>query len=145
MKSLKVISFFLLTICLTSALSVLSAKPVLADIAGDMTHAFNKGQIKELSGLYTRDAVVMPPSSEILTGWTAISHYWEGLRQAGFREYNIYNVELRTVGDIAYQTGLWQAIRKDPAGNIIRLEGNISNVLTREKNGNWKIKMQSWN
>jgi len=145
MKALKSVSFLLATFCLSMTLTVLSAKPVLADITGDMAQAFNNGQITELTGLYTRDAVVMPPSSEILTGWTAIAHYWGGLRQAGFSEYNIYNVELRTVGDIAYQTGLWEALRKDPAGNIIRLDGNISSVLARQKDGTWKIKMQSWN
>ncbi|MGH8120321.1 MAG: hypothetical protein ACRESK_06880, partial [Gammaproteobacteria bacterium] len=68
-----------------------------------------------------------------------------GLRQAGFNEHNIYNIELRAVGAIAYQSGLWEVVRKDPAGNINRLDGNISNVLIRDKNGAWKIKMQSWN
>lgn len=142
---MKTILKTLVSLCLTLFLTAAMGNAVKADLSVDLSQAFNKGRIEDLAGLYTSDAVVMPPSSEILTGNAAIEQYWNGLRAAGFGEYNIYNVELRISGDTAYQTGLWQATRKDAAGNVIRLEGNISNVLTRQKSGDWKIRLQSWN
>ena len=134
-----------MTLFLTTAMAVVDDKSAITNVTGDIGSALNKGQTADIVKLYTDSAVVMPPSSEILTGQAAIKQYWDGLRKAGFYEYNIYNVAISTVGDTAYQTGLWQAVRKDTAGNIIRLEGNISNVLAKQKDGTWKIKMQSWN
>ena len=145
MTTLKKLAFLCMTLFLTSAMAVVDEKSAIANVTGDIGSVLNNGQASAIVKLYTDNAVVMPPSSEILTGQAAIKQYWDGLRKAGFYEYNIYNVAISTVGDTAYQTGLWQAVRKDTAGNIIRLEGNISNVLAKQKDGTWKIKMQSWN
>ena len=145
MTTLKKLAFLCMTLFLTSAMAVVDEKSAIANVTGDIGSVLNNGQASAIVKLYTDNAVVMPPSSEILTGQAAIKQYWDGLRKAGFYEYNIYNVAISTEGDTAYQTGLWQAVRKDTAGNIIRLEGNISNVLAKQKDGTWKIKMQSWN
>lgn len=134
-----------MTLFLTTAMAVVDDKSAIATITGDIGKAFSKGHTADLIKLYTDNAVVMPPSSEILTGQEAIKHYWDGLRKVGFTEYTIRDIALNIVGNTAYQTALWEAVRKDPAGNTIRLEGNISSVLAKQKDGTWKIKMQSWN
>ncbi len=106
--------------------------------------AINKGNTAELAKLYAKDAVVMPPSSEILASPEAIRNYWDGLRKVGVNEYTVRTVETRIEGDTAYQTALWEATRTAD-GQAIQFEGNISNVLERQKDGSWKIRLQSWN
>lgn len=106
--------------------------------------AINEGNTAELAKLYARDAVVMPPSSEILASPEAIRNYWDGLRKVGVNDYTVRTIETRIEGDTAYQTALWEATRTAD-GQSIQFDGNISNVLERQKDGTWKIRLQSWN
>jgi len=107
--------------------------------------AINQGDTTQLVGLYADNAVMMPPSSEILSDQGAIKNYWDDLREVGIDAYAINIVDLRINGDTAYQTILWEATRNAADGNVIQFDGNMSNVLERQKDGTWKIKLQSWN
>jgi uncharacterized protein (TIGR02246 family) len=107
--------------------------------------AINQGDTTQLVGLYADNAVMMPPSSEILSDRGAIKNYWDVLRGVGIDAYAINTVDLRINGDTAYQTILWEATRNAADGNVIQFDGNMSNVLERQKDGTWKIKLQSWN
>lgn len=107
--------------------------------------SLDQGKTKELMNLYTENAVVFPPSSEILTGRTEIQAYLDGLRAAGFKEYTLSNVDTNINDSTIYGTALWEAKRLDGEGNVIMLEGNISSVFERQVDGSWKIKFQSWN
>lgn len=107
--------------------------------------SFNEGNTVSLMTLYAKDAMVFPPSSEILDSATTIKAYLDGLRDVGFNSYSISEVEMQVKGDTAYSTSLWEATRIDAAGNEITLDGNITNVIERQEDGSWKIKLQSWN
>ncbi len=109
------------------------------------TSSFDKGNSEDLMALYTENAVVFPPSSEILEGQVAIIRYLEGLKKVGVTEYAISNVDMNIKGDIAYETAIWEATRVDTNGTVFNFEGNITNVLEKQKDGSWKIKLQSWN
>ena len=133
-------------------LSVSGLANAVADEAGAINAlnskwdvAINKGDTRQLVSLYTDNAVMMPPSSEILTDQNAIKNYWDALREVGIDVYAINTVDLRINGDTAYQTVLWEATRNAADGNVIQFDGNMSNVLERQKDGTWKIKLQSWN
>ena len=145
MKALKKLAAVCLSLILTTTMANMDDRSAIAQVMGDLGQAFNKGQTLELVKLYADDAVFMPPSSEILTGQEAIRKYWDGLRNVGFNEYVIRDISLSIVGNTAYQTALWETVRQDSAGNVIKLDGNISSVLERQKDGTWKIKLQSWN
>lgn len=107
--------------------------------------SFEKGNTEALMALYTENAVVFPPSSEILEGPEAIVAYLEGLKEIGVTEYSISNVDTEIKGNTVYETALWEATRVDASGTIFNFEGNITNVLERQNDGSWKIKLQSWN
>jgi ketosteroid isomerase-like protein len=145
MKTLNKLVLLCLSLILSSAMAFADDKSAITKVMGDLDNAFTQGQTVDLVKLYTHDAVFMPPSSEILTGHEAIKKYWDGLRKAGFNEFSTSDITLNTVGNTAYQTALWEAVRKDTAGNIVKLDGNISSVMKRQKDGSWKITLQSWN
>ncbi len=107
--------------------------------------ALNTGNTTALQNIYTEDAVVMPPSSEILTDRDAIKTYWDGLLGVGVSEYSVDTVDIRFDDNVAYQTLLWEATRTDIEGNTFQFNGNMSNVLKRQQDGGWKISLQSWN
>jgi ketosteroid isomerase-like protein len=106
---------------------------------------FDQGNTEALMGLYSENAVVFPPSSEILEGRKAIQTYLQGLKEVGVKEYSISNIDTDIKENTVYESALWEATRVDSEGNIIKLEGNISNVFERQNDGSWKIKFQSWN
>lgn len=110
-----------------------------------MAKSFGKGDIAQMVDLYTRDAVMLPPSSEILSNQEDIKRYWDGLRKIGVYDYSIYAVNHDIEGNVAYATALWEARRKTANGNVITMDGNISNVYEKQDDGSWKIRLQSWN
>lgn len=107
--------------------------------------SFSEDNTGRLMSLYSEDAVMFPPSSEILEGKPKIVAYLEGLKKVGVTKYDISSVDLNVEGNMAYETGLWEATRVDDDGNVIKLDGNITNVLEKQNDGSWKIKLQSWN
>jgi ketosteroid isomerase-like protein len=146
MKSLK--NLILLLILVSSSGYVASAALETMDIESFNNvweSGFEEGNTEGLMGLYTENAVVFPPSSEILKGRTAIQAYLEGLREVGVKEYSISNVGTDIKENIVYEAALWEATRVDNEGNVIKLQGNISNVFEKQNDGSWKIKFQSWN
>ena len=120
--------------------------PAKIDSTNDSwSQALNQGSSADLIKFYTADAVVLPPSSEILANHAAIKGYWDGLHRIGVNKYTVYDVDLKIEGNIAYQTALWEATRITPEGTTIEFDGNLSSVFERQPDGSWKIKLQSWN
>ena len=107
--------------------------------------SFAEDNTGHLMSLYSENAVMFPPSSEILEGKSEIVAYLEGLKKVGFSEYSISSIDLDVKGDTAYTTALWEATRVAADGKVIKLDGNITNILEKQDNGSWKIKFQSWN
>lgn len=103
------------------------------------------GQTVGLLDMYTENAIVIPPTSEILSDPSAIEGYWAEVMASGVSEYVIDTVNLHVEGDVAHQTALWQASIMTEDGNVIHFDGAMTNVLERQDDGLWKIRMQSWN
>jgi ketosteroid isomerase-like protein len=103
------------------------------------------GKTIELIDMYTDDAIIIPPTSEILTGTTAIKGFWDEILKGGVSEYVIDTINLHIDGNTAHQTAYWQAHLTAANGEIIQFDGTMTNVLERQENGQWKISMQSWN
>ena len=146
MKTLKVL--IIVSILSMSSSLAFSHTSDTMDIEALMTKwamSFGQGKADALMDLYTENAMVFPPSSEILDCPSAISTYLLALREVGMKQYTISNVDLDIKGDTAYETGLWEVTRIDTNGDAIMLEGNITNVFEKQKDGSWKIKLQSWN
>lgn len=111
----------------------------------DMVKRFEDGEITQMVDLYARDAVMLPPSSEILSNQEDIKRYWDNLRKIGVYDYSIYAINHDIEGNVAYATALWEAKRKVANGDVITMDGNISNVYEKQDDGSWKIRLQSWN
>ncbi len=146
MKSIKSLIFIpILALASTTVASATLESNDIENFNNVWSSGYTQGNTEGLTGLYTENAVVFPPSSEILEGRTEIQAYLEGLRKAGVSEYSIFNVDTDIQENIIYESALWEATRVDNEGNITKLEGNISNVFEKQNDGSWKIKFQSWN
>ena len=146
MNILKPISALLLTTALISGVSAeINESSAITAIDSNWSESFNAGQISTLFDMYTHNAVVIPPSSEILSYQAAITSYWNELRNIGMGEYRIDTIDVLIEGDIAYQLALWEATLTTADGNTTLIDGTMTNVLQRQPDGHWKIRLQSWN
>ena len=57
--------------------------------------------------LYTEDAVVLPPSLEIIATADNINHYWFEEISPAIDGFELESLSIRTNGDTAYQTAVW--------------------------------------
>ena len=106
--------------------------------------AFNSGDADALASLYTEDAIVVPPSLEILDAQEEIKNYWANQYMEGTDNFRVQTINLRIHGDVIYQTAVWVATVTSN-GISTDLEGEMTNVMSRQQDGSWKIQLQSWN
>ncbi len=108
-------------------------------------YAMNTGNAYALSGLYTSDAIVMPPSDETLMRTDSIRSYWGNIVGNGVINHSIDSLDIHIDGDTAYQAAIWSAIQVDDEGFEIPVGGNLVTIFERQEDGSWKQKLQSWN
>lgn len=106
--------------------------------------AVNSGDATALASLYTSDAVLVSPGTEIVSAPGAISEFWAAKRKAGASDFQVVSVNERTEGNRVYQSAVW-ASTFNSNGQISEMEGQMTNVLVRQDDGRWKIQLQSWN
>lgn len=106
--------------------------------------AFNAGDTDALAKLYSEDAIVVPPSLEILNAPGKIKDYWANQILSGTNNFRVQTINLRVQGDVVYQTAVWIATVTSN-GVATDLDGEMTNVIARQTDGSWKIQLQSWN
>ena len=106
--------------------------------------AFNAGDTDALTSLYSEDAIVVPPSLEILNAPEEIKDYWTNQILSGTDNFRVQTINLRVQGDVIYQTAVWIATVTSN-GVATDLDGEMTNVIARQTDGSWKIQLQSWN
>jgi ketosteroid isomerase-like protein len=106
--------------------------------------AFNAGDTDALTRLYSEDAIVVPPSLEILNAPEKIKDYWINQILSGTDNFRVQTINLKVQGDVIYQTAVWIATVTSN-GVATDLDGEMTNVIARQTDGSWKIQLQSWN
>ena len=106
--------------------------------------AFNSGDTTALANLYAEDAIVVPPSLEILNAQKEIELYWANQILTGTDNFRVQTINLRRHGDVIYQSAVWIATVTSN-GVATDLDGEMTNVIARQQDGSWKIQLQSWN
>ena len=145
---MKLMKYTVLLMTLLASVNLVAKADAVSELEAvnsAMEQNFNNSEISALTNMYAKDAVMLPPSSEILSSPAAITKYWSDLKDVGVNEYSVYLVDLKVEGNVAYTTSLWEASRKVAGNDAIIMNGNISSVYEKQKDGSWKIKLQSWN
>ena len=106
--------------------------------------AIDRGDAAAAAGLYTEDARLLPPNSEVVVGRDAIQDFIRGGIEAGARDYQFMQAEVRVMGEIAYDRGEIQFSVQPEKGEPMMGKSKYVCVWTRE-NGEWKIDVCIWN
>ena len=104
--------------------------------------AFNSGDMKQLGGLYTKDALLItnakPEKGE------AIEAFFAGMKAKGFEGHKITVQSAQAKGDVVIATGRWEITGPADGGAKKKFEGNWVNVLERQ-GGALKTTLHTWN
>lgn len=110
-------------------------------LAAQFTDAFAQRNTAAIADLYTEDAKVFPPGSDIVSGRVAIEEFWRGAMEAGIARVALSVEEATAVGGIAYEVGRYTLF--DSAGAPMD-EGKYV-VVWRETEDGWRLHRDIWN
>lgn len=102
--------------------------------------AFGKSDAKLIAAMYAADAVLLPPSHDVLKGPAAVEKFFAGLFTAGFTNHKLELVEANGTPDLIVAAAKWSAQSKSgPAGGIATHE------FVRQANGGLKLRLHTFN
>ena len=109
------------------------------------SEAYARGDAKALSAMYTSDAIVFPPDSEMIRGNEAIGEFWKATRDSGVQSAALTTVDVERSGDVAYEVGkvslTIQPAGKEPTTAVAKYVV----VWKRQTDGAWKLHRDIWN
>lgn len=141
----KLNALLLMSLITTSATALAGPVTSVTEISEEWRQNFNAGSKDSLMKLYSEEAVLFQYNNEIVDGPEAINDYLNRLNYLNVEDYIIWDVEMDENGDVAYETALWQATTIDENGQTVSYDLNVTNVIEKQQDGSWKIRMQRWN
>jgi uncharacterized protein (TIGR02246 family) len=102
--------------------------------------ANNAGDAAALTALYTKDAVVMPPGADPVSGTKAIQAMFTA-DVAQKAQMALTQKDVTGFGDYALETGSFVATSKDGK----HLDHGSFMTLLKKDGGSWKIYRDTWN
>ena len=101
--------------------------------------AYRRNDPDAIAGLYTADAVLLPPGHELIRGRDDIRKYWGGGMEAGFA---MDTVRIEIAGGSGYVVGRYYV---PPDAEDDAETGKFVIALRRDPDGVWRITADIWN
>ncbi len=106
----------------------------------------NASDAAGLTGLYTNDAVLMPPNQEPVIGDQAIESWFQTTFDQFSIEFTLASDELEVVGDLAFDGGTYMiALTPKADGEPMEERGKYIVILRKQVDGSWKLVRDIWN
>ena len=119
----------LFTLLIISAASIAQAQdPVRKAIEANskqFIEAFNKGDAAAVANMYTVDARVLPPNSDMIEGRANIQKFWQGAMTAGVKMVSLETAQVETTGNIAVEIGRYTSTVPGAGGVTTTDKGNM--------------------
>lgn len=107
--------------------------------------AFNRGDAAAVAQMYTEQATIMPPDSEMVTGRDAIQKFWQGAMQAGLRNMTLKSIRVDEFGGAAArEIGRFSMEAPGPQDRMRAVDGKYV-VVWLKSGDDWKIDTDIWN
>ena len=101
-----------------------------------------KRNIDALSQVYTRNARILPPGSEMITGLENIKNFWRSaIESMGVKAAKLQTVEFEPLGDTGFEIG--RARLEFAAAGAQPVDVKYV-VLWKREDGQWKWHVDMW-
>ena len=106
--------------------------------------AVRAGDATALASLYTEDATILPPNSEMIQGREGVEAYWAGGFQMGLKEAVLTTLEVMEMGDMVCEIGKAD-VKIQPEGmDVIEDRGKYLVIWKKAADGTWKLHVDIW-
>jgi uncharacterized protein (TIGR02246 family) len=107
--------------------------------------AFNRGDLAAAMRVYTEDATILPPNTEMIKGKKAITAYWQGALNMGVKEAQLETVEVTPMGEkAACEIGTY-VLKIHPEGGQAFTDKGKYMMVWKLVDGSWKWDSDAWN
>ncbi len=110
----------------------------------DFSRFYMKLDYESIVNAYTEDAVIMPPGADIISGREAIRKQWTLPIGVKIPYHKISPVEIKIVGEYAYDLGYYEGRTMQKDGNEMSWKGKYL-IVWKKVNNQWKIYADAWN
>lgn len=108
--------------------------------------AFNTPTPAAFPAMYTKDALLLPPGVQPVTGGPeAIKQFWESRIKAGLKDHSFEIVSVYEDGKYAYQVAKWTVVLIKDTGEKTPFSGNTVRIFERQTDGTWLTKIHMYN
>ncbi len=118
------------------------------DVRADITAAnavfvasFARGDAAGIAALYSDQAQLLPPNSDVIVGRDKIQAFWQGALDMGLKAAKLETVETEAHGDTVNEVGNYKLMvaggQEADAGKYIVIWKNVA--------GQWKLHRDIWN
>jgi uncharacterized protein (TIGR02246 family) len=125
---------------MTQSLTIEIRTAIAAPIEQFMV-AFSRGNAAGVAAVYTEDAQVLPPNSDVVSGKQAIQTLWQGAMNMGVTAVNLETGEAEQYGNTAYEVGRFTL--QGAEGQMIDAGKYV--VIWKQEGGQWKLHRDIWN
>ena len=107
--------------------------------------AVRQGDAAALATLYTEDATLLPPNSEMIKGRQGIEVFWQATGEMGVTDAVLTTVDVMGAGDLAYEIGKYTITIQPEGQEPVEDMGKYVVVWKLQADGSWKLHVDIWN
>jgi uncharacterized protein (TIGR02246 family) len=107
--------------------------------------AVRSGDATALASLYTEDAKLLPPNSEMILGREGIEAFWGGGLQMGIKDAVLTTVEVLGIGDMVCEIGRYDLTIQPEGQEAVEDSGKFLVIWKKVATDTWKLHVDIWN
>jgi uncharacterized protein (TIGR02246 family) len=104
-----------------------------------LSETVRAGDASALANLYTEDARLISPESEIFRGRESVEAYWAGGLQSGLKDVALTTVDVMGMDDMVCEVGRADLTIQPEGKDEIKAKGKYLVLWKKSDDGTWKI------
>ena len=106
--------------------------------------AFQRGDAAGRAPLYSGNARILPPGSEMMQGRAAIQSFWQAVMDSGVKEAELETLDVEEGGEhLAREIGRY-VLTIQQGSEVVKSPGKYV-VVWKQEDGDWKLDVDIWN
>ena len=103
-----------------------------------------RGDAVAVAALFTDDAILLPPNSEMIRGRQGIEEFWGAVFQGGMKDITATIMESSGSGDTIHGVGNFASEISQKGQKPVEVKGKYITILKHTASG-WKVHGHIWN
>ncbi len=107
-------------------------------------NGFKQSNAAGVAALYTGNARILPPGSEMMQGRAAIQSFWQAVMDSGVKEAQLETLDIEVSGeDLAREIGRY-VLTIQQGSETVKSPGKYV-VIWKREGSDWKLDVDIWN